>query len=103
MKKIFISYAAEDYQYAHKLLANLPNIGVEGWMDNADIAAGTALPELVRSAIKGTNAVVVLLSPKSLHSRWVNFEIGAGLALGRPIILILVEGAGLEDELPEIF
>jgi hypothetical protein len=92
MKQIFLSYARDDYPFAHRLVGALRDVGVTGWMDNADIAAGTALGEAMRSAIKNSSAVVVLVSPTSLKSRWVEFEIGAGLALGKQMIPIVVEG-----------
>jgi len=101
MRRIFISYAREDRAHAQKLLAALVETGVEGWMDATDIASGAAVSKAVRSAIERSGAIVVLLSPKSLHNKWVNFEVGAGLALGRPIIPIIVEGPGLEHELQE--
>jgi hypothetical protein len=102
MKKIFISYARDDYSFAHRLLAGLRNVSVEGWLDSADIAAGTATADAVRSGIQKSSAMLVLVSPNSLRSRWVDFEVGAGLSLGRPVIPILIEGADVEHELPEM-
>jgi hypothetical protein len=100
MKKIFLSYARDDYPFAHQLLAALRKVKVEGWMDTADVAAGGAIGGDVRSAIKHSSAMIVLVSRRSLESNWVNFEIGAGLALRKPIIPILIKDGDLEHDLP---
>ena len=101
MKRIFISYARDDYSFAHKFLDALQGVDVEGWMDSADIAAGMATSEGTRTALTNSSAVVVLVSPSALKSRWIDFEIGAGLALGKPIIPILITGADIDKHLPE--
>jgi hypothetical protein len=103
VKKIFISYASQDRDLAQRLLMAMGETGVSGWMDAADISTGTAVSAAVRTAIKQSSALVVLLSPKSLHSQWINFEVGAALALNRPIIPIIIDGPGLENKLPETF
>ena len=100
---IFISYAGQDYSFAHKLAAGLHNVGIVVWMDDAGIAAGCRAPSGLRSAINESGAMVVLVSPQSLESQWVNFEIGAGLAQDRPIIPILIEGVDIDQKLPEVF
>jgi hypothetical protein len=101
MNKIFLSYARSDYPYAHKLVEHLKQHGVSGWMDSADISSGGAVASKVRSAIQDSHAMVVLVSPESLRSNWVNFEVGAGMALDIPIIPIVVQGEGVENDLPE--
>jgi hypothetical protein len=70
-------------------------------MDSADISAGSATASGVRSALQGSKAMVVLVSPASLGDRWVNFELGAGVAQDLPIIPIIVGGDDVESELPE--
>ena len=67
-KNIFISYAQADYALAHKLTSGIDSFNVHGWMDNADIAAGTASMPAVRSAIKNSSAFVVLVTPNSRHN-----------------------------------
>jgi hypothetical protein len=99
--KIFISYARSDYPHAHKLVESLKHDEVRGWMDSADISAGSATASGVRSALRGSKAMVVLVSPASLGDRWVNFELGAGVAQDLPIIPIIVGGDDLERDMPE--
>jgi hypothetical protein len=99
--QVFISYSRSDYPYAYRLVESLKHYKVSGWMDSADIAAGSATASGVRSALRGSKAMVVLVSPASLGDQWVNFELGAGAALDLPIIPIIVGGDDVESEMPE--
>jgi hypothetical protein len=99
-KKVFLSYARADYPSAYHLVEQLTDFEVSGWMDSTDIQAGSAIGSEIRSAIKSSDAMVILVSPDSLRSKWINFELGAGAALDIPIIPIIIGGAGAELDLP---
>lgn len=102
MSKVFISYAHADAHEARRLVTALRDTTVSGWLDAADMASGASISSEVRSALETASAVVVLLSPRSLESEWVQFEIGAAEALGKRIIPVIVSGDNLEHELPAI-
>jgi hypothetical protein len=94
MRSVFISYAREDSGHAARLLEQLHKLHVGGWMDASDIAAGSAFPAAIREALNRASAVLVLVSRSSLNNQWVQFEVGAAEALGKPIIPVLVSGEG---------
>jgi len=98
MKKVFISYLHSDEPFVRRLVEHLGNFKTSGWRDDADISAGNIFADRIRSAIKQADALVVLVSTRSRESRWVNFEVGAGLAMGVPVIPVVIEGEG---QLPE--
>lgn len=102
MLKIFISYARSDSKDAERIVEALHDSNVTGWGDIADIAAGDSVASAVRKAIVNSSAVLVLLSPRALHSEWVQFEIGAAEALKKNIIPIIVAGTDLELQVPDI-
>ena len=102
MAEFFISYAHSDSDEAQRLVKALSAINIVGWLDTADIAAGTGIASDVRDALKKSDAVVVLLSPRALDSEWVQFEIGAAEALGKKIIPVIVSGEHLEQQFPDI-
>jgi hypothetical protein len=103
MPNIFISYARRDRAEAERIVSELRKANLSGWMDASDLATGSSIASEVRNALNHASAVLVLLSPASLHSQWVQFEIGAAEALGKPIIPVLIEGgADLETEAPPI-
>jgi uncharacterized Ntn-hydrolase superfamily protein len=102
MPNVFISYARSDSDEAERLVRGLRAANVSGWLDRADIAAGDSVSSSVRDALKKSSAFVVLLSPRALHSEWVQFEIGAAEALGKKIVPVIVSGENLEEEFPDI-
>ncbi len=101
MKKVFISYARSDQPFARDLVKHLRDFGTSGWMDAADISAENTIAGEIRSALREADALVVLVSQQSRESQWVNFEIGAGVAMGVPVIPVVIEGEDLRRELPE--
>jgi len=102
MYNVFISYAHSDSDEAQRLVESLRAQNVTGFLDRADIVAGDVISSDVRSALKQSTAVIVLLSPRALHSQWVQFEIGAAEALGKKIVPVIVSGEHLEEQLPDI-
>ena len=103
MKRVFISYAHSDQLFARQLVEGLKGFDTSGWMDAADISGGETITDQIRSALKQADALVVLVSTASKASQWVNFEIGAGLAMGVPVIPVVIEGEGpLPEPLQDI-
>jgi hypothetical protein len=102
MSNVFISYAHSDVDEVRPLVRALKELNVAGWFDAADISAGESIASAVRSAMKRSSALIVLLSPRALHSEWVQFEIGAAEALDKKIIPIIISGDHLEEQSPDI-
>jgi len=100
-QRVFVSYEAEDRPYAKKLLSHLGDLDFSGLLDQADVSANNYVMKTIRSKLIASNAVLVLVSPRSITSQWVDFEVGASQALGKKILPILVEGENLESQLPK--
>lgn len=45
--------------------------------------------------------MVVLLSPSSASSQWVQFEVGAAEGLKKPIVPVLLPGSTFEESVPD--
>jgi hypothetical protein len=58
-----------------------------------DIDWGDSIPSEVRLALEASVAVIVILSPASLKSSWVPFEVGYATALGKRIMPYLAHPA----------
>ena len=101
MDKVFISYSSADAEIASRLRTALEGIEVSGWLDQSDIAAGDAIAAKVKESLKKAGALIVLVSPSSLESKWVQFEVGAAYAMEKPIIPIIVGPGRTELNLPE--
>lgn len=73
MSDVFLSYAREDLALAQKLASLLEANGLDVWWDRR-LIAGDAINTTIEQAIDGAKAVIVLWSPNSIASRWVNGE-----------------------------
>ena len=58
-----------------------------------DLDKGQTWSEAIRRRLTRSAAVVVILNPFSLDKRWVNTELGAAWALGKPVFPLLHLGA----------
>ena len=101
MNAIFISYSHVDRPEVEQLVLKLKDIQISGWLDEADIAWGEEVKAVLKNSLRQANAILVLISPASVHSGWVEFEIGAGQSLGKKIIPVIIKGTDIEMKLPD--
>lgn len=71
----FISYSSKDQLFAERLYADLQARGVRCWFAPHDVQGGKKLHEQIDVAIQLQERVLLILSPKSIHSEWVKTEI----------------------------
>jgi len=71
----FISYSTKDQDFADRLYADLQNKGVRCWFAPHDIQGGKKLHEQIDEAIRLHDKLLLILSPHSMQSEWVNTEI----------------------------
>lgn len=75
MLSVFMSYSHEDRSKAQWLKKYLNKSGADVWLDEADLRIGALLEKEIPGAIKQSNFLIVLLSPHSISSAWVQKEI----------------------------
>src|SRR5687768_12432312 len=88
-RRIFVSYASEDSGAAKELLSQLasqPNFQI---FTTNKISAGEDWQSKIRKELHQTDYFLVLLSPTSLQSKWIQFELGAAWGLNKFIIPIV--------------
>lgn len=68
-KRVFISYAREDFDFAKKLYQDLRLAGIEPWLDKESMRAGEKWQPAIRSAINESQYFVPLLSSKSVQKK----------------------------------
>lgn len=78
--QIFLSYASDDKDIARKIADKLIKSGVRVWFDMYELKTGDSLAAAIRNAISASDYLVVLLSPNSVNSVWVQNELNAALA-----------------------
>lgn len=75
---IFISYSHEDHASAERLARALMEQGHEVWWDQWEIAAGDSIiRKIFAEGVAKAGAFVILLSPASVGSKWVQEELDA--------------------------
>lgn len=91
--KVFLSYAHNDSSLAKKIASALETKGFDVWNAETEILPGDNFAEKISDALKESDAMVVLLSPASLESNNVQWEIGYALgnkSYNRRVIPVLV-------------
>lgn len=99
-EKIFLSYAQQDREIAERIEGYLREHGIvttpeaEFFDPQKGIQAGDNIREILKSEITASSRVVIITSPNSAQSQWVNYEAGMASALGKPIVVVGVGGVG---------
>jgi len=92
---LFISYARKDVEFAQKLNADLQRHEVTTWIDELGIRGGEDWPNRIATAIEGCQAMLVILSPDSVASRWVQRELAFADQKGKRVLPLLYKPCGL--------
>ena len=82
MGRIFLSYARDDVDAAKQLAGCIGDAGHEVWWDR-HLHGGSRFAAEIDQALKDAQAVVVLWSPQSIGSAWVQDEAAEGRDSGR--------------------
>lgn len=98
--KVFLSYTHNDSFLAKKITSALIKNGLDVWNAETEILPGDNWAEKISTALKQSDAMVVLLTPESLESRVVQREIEYALgdkSYNKRLIPVLV---GSEESVP---
>jgi formylglycine-generating enzyme required for sulfatase activity len=82
-EQVFISYATEDEQFAHRLADDLQRLGVRVWIAPESIRPGESWVSAIERGLRESSHVVVLLTPAALESKWVKKETDVAIAQER--------------------
>jgi adenylate cyclase len=88
MARVFLSYAREDVETARELAGLLTGAGQTVWWDR-HVHGGANFSEEIDRELKNAQAVMVLWSPASVASAWVQDEAAEGRDSGRLVPVIL--------------
>ena len=76
---IFISYTHQDVKFVDSLVTNLVAARHHVWMDRWELGIGNSLTQRIQDALTGSDAILVILSRRSVASEWCKRELTAGL------------------------
>jgi hypothetical protein len=81
MSKIFLSHNHEDKPLVRRIKRLLNNAGFETWIDEDEIKVGESLLHKIIDGIYNTEFLIAIISPNSINSHWVNFELEKAMYL----------------------
>jgi hypothetical protein len=84
--RVFLSHSAADGQWVKWIKENANKIGIEVYLYEHDSQPGRQIADKVKQAIAASDALIVLLTPNSQFSAYVQQEIGFAEASGKLII-----------------
>ena len=73
--KVFISHSSKDKPFVRKLKRDLELNYIDSWLDEDELLPGDSLIEKLNSALKNSTHLMIILSPNSVKSDWVQFEL----------------------------
>lgn len=91
MQKVFISYSRKDIDFAKKLAGDLEKAGFDVWWDITDLRGGDDWVKKLPEAIESSQHFVIVLTPNSVKSEWVQKEYTQAISLHKKIIPIMFE------------
>jgi hypothetical protein len=87
--RVFISYARTDRDYVERLARAISEAGFEVWYDRS-IETGSSFSDRIREAIDSSAALIAVLTPESVGSKWVLREISYADQRNIPLVPLLL-------------
>ena len=95
MAGVFVSYDSRDAARVEDMLALLRDRGLVSGTDvvtDQSLEPGVSLRDTVRKAIQDASSIVVMWTEAAAQSANVNYGLGMADALGKPIVLVNLDG-----------
>jgi hypothetical protein len=86
---VFISHSSQDAWIAKTIAEKVESVGAECWLDEKDLEGGGVIVGDIIRGIDACSEAIVLISPNSVKSQWVSFEIGGVRAQHKRVTPIL--------------
>ena len=95
MTKVFISYSRKDIKFARRMASDLEKAGFDVWWDISDLKGGDEWVRFIPAAIESSQYIVVLLSPDSIESEWVEREYSYAIRQRKKIIPAMIKSCAV--------
>jgi|SRR5437868_1774672 len=86
---VFLSHSSLDTWIANVIAEKIHALGADCWVDEKDLAGGNVIVEDIIKGIDACHEAIVLISPNSVKSQWVSFEIGGVRAQHKRVTPVL--------------
>jgi len=97
--RVFLSYSSNQQELAEFVASQLRALGIEPGNMHDEIPAGADTRGVIKRHIQDAQAVIALVTPDSLHSDWLSYELGVASGLDRQVIPIVMDVPA--DQLPK--
>ena len=92
MKHLFVSYSRQDAAYVERLVGWMRAHEIPTWVDH-ELDYGDRWASVIQTRLDEAAAVIVVVSPDSVRSEWVDREISYAQEARKPVLpLLLVRG-----------
>ncbi|HKI06239.1 MAG TPA: TIR domain-containing protein [Thermoanaerobaculia bacterium] len=98
--KVFVSYSRKDIEFADRLVAALETRDIEVKIDRRDLPLLEEWQRELLGFIQQADAVILIISPNSIKSRWIDWEIQRVLELNKRLAPVVFEPVP-DDQIPD--
>ena len=98
-KPVFISYSKRDADFVNKLESAMKKAGIETWVDSDRFTGGEEWMASLAGGLENSAAVVLVISPDAVKSKWVYKEISYAVRRGIQVIPIVCRDAQIPPRL----
>ncbi len=95
MTQVFISYSRKNLDFVKHLVNDLKTAGLKVWYDVSDLEVGKRWVTEIEGAIRQSQYFIVILSPDSIKSEWVEIEFLSAKKYKLKIIPLLLQSCDL--------
>jgi hypothetical protein len=88
-RNVFISHSHSDADWARSFAQALQQRGVTVWFDEFDVQPGESWHDAIEAGMRGSDVLVPLLDGEATSKRWLFFELGAAIGMGKRVVPIL--------------
>jgi hypothetical protein len=88
--RVFISYSYKDRSFVNKFAADLKSRAVDIWIDQYEILPGESIRRALEDAIERIDIFLLVLSPNSISSRWVQEELDMIIGKEEPVLIPVI-------------
>ena len=99
-KELFLSHSSQDHLKVEEVAETLRNHGIPTWFSSTNIMGAQQWHDEIGNALKRCDWFIILLSPGSVHSRWVKSELVYALNHNQyenHILPVVIEDCNYED------
>jgi hypothetical protein len=97
MGRCFISYSTQDQEWVQAVLDGLKALGLDARWDRSTLHPGDPWVQMLEAELLMADVLLLVVTPQSMASRWVQSERAIMELLGRPIVPVVA----VECEEPE--